>query len=64
MRSEWVLNSISGQETRKNFLFTAHQNILIQSVENNLTIILVYYLEVINDTKKNIKPSEQFEPKY
>ena len=27
------------EKTHKNFLFTAHQDILIQSVENDLTII-------------------------
>ena len=29
------------EKTRENFLFTARQDILIQSVENNLTIIFV-----------------------
>ena len=29
------------EKTRENFLFTAHQDILIQSVENNVTIIFV-----------------------
>ena len=33
-------NSIRGK-TRENFLLTARQDILIQSVENNLTIIFV-----------------------
>ena len=29
------------KKTREKFLFTAHQDMLIQSVENNLTIIFV-----------------------
>ena len=40
-----VVNSISEKkrerETHGKFFFTTHQNNLIQSVENNLTIILV-----------------------